>query len=61
MPSPKGLGLPGEVALRGQAGTRSAVTLAPDGGAGTSFIDANGVQTVVGTPIHLIGPNGGTA
>jgi hypothetical protein len=29
-------------------------------GAGTTFIDANGVRTVVGTPIHLIGPNGGT-
>lgn len=29
-------------------------------GAGTSFIDANGVRTVVGTPIHLIGPDGGT-
>ena len=29
-------------------------------GAGTTFIDANGVRTVIGTPIHLIGPNGGT-
>ena len=29
-------------------------------GAGASFIDANGVRTVVGTPIHLIGPDGGT-
>ena len=27
-------------------------------GAGTSFSDANGVRTVVGTPIHLIGPRG---
>ena len=29
-------------------------------GAGTTFIDANGVRTVAGTPIHLIGPRGGT-
>jgi hypothetical protein len=29
-------------------------------GAGSAFIDANGVRTVVGTPIHLIGPDGGT-
>ena len=29
-------------------------------GDGTSFIDAHGIQTVTGTPIHLIGPDGGT-
>ena len=29
-------------------------------GAATTFIDANGVRTVIGTPIHLIGPDGGT-
>jgi hypothetical protein len=29
-------------------------------GAGTTFIDADGVRTVAGTPIHLIGPRGGT-
>lgn len=27
-------------------------------GSGTSFYDANGVQTVAGTPIHLIGAHG---
>jgi hypothetical protein len=29
-------------------------------GAGTTFIDANGARTVIDTPIHLIGPDGGT-
>jgi hypothetical protein len=29
-------------------------------GAGTTFIDADGIRTVIGTPIHLIGPEGGT-
>jgi hypothetical protein len=25
-----------------------------------TFVDTNGVRTVVGTPIHLLGPNSGT-
>jgi hypothetical protein len=29
-------------------------------GAGTTFSDADGVRMVVGTPIHPIGPDGGT-
>ena len=29
-------------------------------GAGTTFINADGVRRVTGTPIHLIGPRGGT-
>jgi hypothetical protein len=29
-------------------------------GAGTTFITPDGVPTVTGTPIHLIGPDGGT-